>query len=152
MTPLQYSCLKNPMDGGAWWAAAHGVAKSQTQLSDFTFTFFHSKIKNIDENLLEKLKVYWYVTTIIDNDNHLLRAIICNSHSHRRFRVSSVHYFHPGYTVVLTSYAYKSMCMCLCLCLCLCILTSQMNCEHFQMTVSVTREHQTSSVFQAFFF
>ena len=32
-TPLQYSCLENPMDGGAWWAAVHGVAKSQTQLN-----------------------------------------------------------------------------------------------------------------------
>ena len=31
-TPLQYSCLENPMDGGVWWAAVHGVAKSQTQL------------------------------------------------------------------------------------------------------------------------
>ena len=41
-TPLQYSCLENPMDGGAWWAGVHGVAKSRTQLSDFTFTFhFH---------------------------------------------------------------------------------------------------------------
>ena len=41
-TPLQYSCLENPMDGGAWWAAVHGVAKSRTQLRDFTFTFhFH---------------------------------------------------------------------------------------------------------------
>ena len=37
--PLQYSCLENPMDGGAWKAAVHGVAKSQTQLSNFTFTF-----------------------------------------------------------------------------------------------------------------
>ena len=37
-TPLQYSCLENPMDGGAWWAAAHGVAKSWTRLSNFTFT------------------------------------------------------------------------------------------------------------------
>ena len=37
--PLQYSCLENPMDGGAWWATAHGVAKSQTRLSNFTFTF-----------------------------------------------------------------------------------------------------------------
>ena len=35
-TPLQYSCLENPIDGGAWWATAHGVAKSQTRLSDFT--------------------------------------------------------------------------------------------------------------------
>ena len=38
-TPLQYSCLENPMDGGAWWAAVHGVAKSRTRLSAFTFTF-----------------------------------------------------------------------------------------------------------------
>ena len=37
--PLQYSCLETPMDGGAWWAAVHGVAKSQTRLTDFTFTF-----------------------------------------------------------------------------------------------------------------
>ena len=42
-TPLQYSCLENPMDRGAWQAAVHGVAKSQRQLSDFTFTFhFHA--------------------------------------------------------------------------------------------------------------
>ena len=41
-TPLQSSCLENPMGGGAWWAAVHGVAKSRTQLSNFTFTFhFH---------------------------------------------------------------------------------------------------------------
>ena len=38
-TPLQYSCLENPMDGGAWWAAIHGVVKSRTRLRDFTFTF-----------------------------------------------------------------------------------------------------------------
>ena len=47
-TPLQYSCLENPRDGGAWWAAVHGVAKSQTQLSDFTFTFhFHALEKEM---------------------------------------------------------------------------------------------------------
>ena len=38
--PLQYSCLQNPMDGEAWWATVHGVAKSWTRLSNFTFTFF----------------------------------------------------------------------------------------------------------------
>ena len=38
-TPLQYSRLENPMDGGAWWAPVHGVANSQTRLSDFIFTF-----------------------------------------------------------------------------------------------------------------
>ena len=37
--PLQYSCLENPMDRGAWWAAVHGVADGQIRLSDFTFTF-----------------------------------------------------------------------------------------------------------------
>ena len=37
--PLQYSCLENPMDRGAWWAIVHGVAKSRTRLSNFTFTF-----------------------------------------------------------------------------------------------------------------
>ena len=40
--PLQYSCLENPMDGGAWQAAVHGVATSRTRLSDFTFTFHFS--------------------------------------------------------------------------------------------------------------
>ena len=47
-TPLQCSCLENPMDGGAWWAAVHGVMKSQTRLSDFTFTFhFHALEKEM---------------------------------------------------------------------------------------------------------
>ena len=46
-TPLHY-CLENPMDGGDWWAAVHGVVKSQTQLSDFTFTFhFHALEKEM---------------------------------------------------------------------------------------------------------
>ena len=44
-TPLQYSCLENPMDGEAWLAAVHGVAKSRTRLSDFTFTFMHWRKK-----------------------------------------------------------------------------------------------------------
>ena len=38
-SPLQYSCLENPMDRGAWWATVHWVIKSLTRLSDFTFTF-----------------------------------------------------------------------------------------------------------------
>ena len=47
-TPLQYCCLENPMDRGAWWAAVHGVAKSQTRLSDFTWTFhFHALEKEM---------------------------------------------------------------------------------------------------------
>ena len=47
-TPLQYSCLESLMEGGAWWAAVHGVAKSRTRLSDFTFTFhFHALEKDM---------------------------------------------------------------------------------------------------------
>ena len=47
-TPLQYSCLENPMDGGAWKAVVHGVAEGQTRLSDFTFTFhFHALEKEM---------------------------------------------------------------------------------------------------------
>ena len=47
-TPLQYSCLENPMDGGAWKAAVHGVAECRTWLSDFTFTFnFHALEKEM---------------------------------------------------------------------------------------------------------
>ena len=47
-TPLQYSHLENPMDGGAWWATVHGVTRSQTQLSYFTFTFhFHALEKEM---------------------------------------------------------------------------------------------------------
>ena len=46
--PLRCSCLENPMDGGAWWPAAHGVAKSRTRLSDFTFiSHFHALEKEM---------------------------------------------------------------------------------------------------------
>ena len=46
--PLQYSCLENPMDRGAWWTTVHGVATSQSRLSDFTFTFhFHAMEKEM---------------------------------------------------------------------------------------------------------
>ena len=46
--PHQHSCLENPMDGGAWWAAVHGVAKSRTRLSNFPFTFhFHALEKEM---------------------------------------------------------------------------------------------------------
>ena len=47
-TPLRYSCLENPMDGGAWKAAVHGVTKSRARQSDFTFTFhFHALEKEM---------------------------------------------------------------------------------------------------------
>ena len=43
--PLQYSCLENPMDGGAWGAAVHGVTRRQTRLSDFTLTFHYHALE-----------------------------------------------------------------------------------------------------------
>ena len=47
-TPLQYSCLEKPVDGGTWWATVHGVAKSRTRLSNFPFTFhFHALEKEM---------------------------------------------------------------------------------------------------------
>ena len=55
-TPLRYSCLENPMNGGAWWAAVHGVAKSQTPLSDFTFCLL-MKVKVGSEKVGLKLNI-----------------------------------------------------------------------------------------------
>ena len=52
-TPPQYSCLENPMDGGAWKAAVHGVAKGRARLSDFTFTFHFSCIGEGNGNPLQ---------------------------------------------------------------------------------------------------
>ena len=52
-TLLQYSCLEDPMDGGAWWAAVHGVAKSQTRLSDFTLTFHFACVGEGNGNPLQ---------------------------------------------------------------------------------------------------
>ena len=53
-TPLQYSCLENPMDRGAWCTAVHGVPKSWTGLSEFTFTFhFHALEKEGNGNTLQ---------------------------------------------------------------------------------------------------
>ena len=46
-TPLQYSCLENPMDGRAWQAVVHGVAKSRTRLRDLTFTFHFHALKEM---------------------------------------------------------------------------------------------------------
>ena len=56
-TPLQYSCLENPMDGGAWKAAVHGVAEGQTWLSDFTFTHWRRKWQPTPVSCLENPQV-----------------------------------------------------------------------------------------------
>ena len=68
-TPLQYSCLENPMDGGAWWAAVHGVVKSQTCLSDFTFNFhFHALEK---EMATHSSDLAWRIPGMVELDGLL---------------------------------------------------------------------------------
>ena len=55
-TPLQYSCLENPMEGRAWWAAVHVVAEGRTRLSDFTFTFRYADDTTLIAESEEELK------------------------------------------------------------------------------------------------
>ena len=65
-TPLQYSRLENPMDGGAWSTAVHGVAKSWTRLSDFTFTFqFHALEK---EMATHSIVLAWRIPGMVEPD------------------------------------------------------------------------------------
>ena len=54
--PLQYSCLENPMDQGAWWATVHGVAKSQTRLSDFTTTILAICVRHAAADVTKHLR------------------------------------------------------------------------------------------------
>ena len=83
-TPLQYSCLENPVDGGAWWATVHGVAKSQTQLSDFTFTlcikFFldfspYKLLQNTEYNSLIYTVVVGYLFYICERAKLLQKCL-----------------------------------------------------------------------------
>ena len=55
--PLQYSCLENTMDRGAWWATVHGVTKSWTRLSDFTFTLAEILISYLSKNPFTKMDI-----------------------------------------------------------------------------------------------
>ena len=68
--PLQYSCLKNPMDGRAWWATVHGVAKSWTRLSDLTLTSrnTHNKISKLYRTKVQHME---NVSTIHSREVHL---------------------------------------------------------------------------------
>ena len=65
-TPLQYSFLENPKDGGAWWAAIHGVAKSWAPLSDFTFTFHFHALEN--EMATHSSVIAWKVPGTVEPD------------------------------------------------------------------------------------
>ena len=63
-TPLQYSCLENPTDRGAWWAAVHGVTESRTQLSDYQF-HFHCVCVSLHVNMCECLCEWVYLCTCL---------------------------------------------------------------------------------------
>ena len=69
--PLQYSCLENPMDRGAWWATVHRVPKSQTRLSDFTFTSSKSKRSQI---LIIRLSQYPILMITYKCKEHLIKS------------------------------------------------------------------------------
>ena len=58
-TPLQYSCLENPMDGGAWRAVVHGVAKCRTRLSDFTSLYYQKELQLKKEIVLNTFQKYF---------------------------------------------------------------------------------------------
>ena len=70
--PLQCSCLENPMEGGAWWATVHGVAKSQTQLSDFTFTFTLCP----REGKIQRLEKDCFLDIVASSESHLMYSCI----------------------------------------------------------------------------
>ena len=58
--PLQYSCLENPVEGGAWWATVHGISKSQTRLNDFTFTDAGKDLRQEEKGMTEDKMVWWH--------------------------------------------------------------------------------------------
>ena len=60
-SPLQYSCLENSMDGGAWWATVHGVSKSRTQLSDFTFTSHLIESESVSCSVMSNSVTPWTI-------------------------------------------------------------------------------------------
>ena len=95
-TPLQYSCLENPMDGGAWWAAVHGVDKSRTRLSDFTFTFHFPALEKAVAT--HSSVVAWR----IPRDGGALWAAICGvAQSQTRLKwLSSSTLFNPSLLIV----------------------------------------------------
>ena len=93
-TPLQYSCLENPMDGGAWRAAVHGVARSWTRLSDFTLFFqFHALEKEMATqcSCLEKPRnggAWWAAVCGVAQSRTRLKRLSSSSNQLNQFYVS----------------------------------------------------------------
>ena len=99
--PLQYSCLENPMDGGAWWATVHGVTKSQTRLRDFTLFRFLDRI----------------IGTITSFFFYCFCFLICY------YKVKENKYFSSDVKYEISG----GVCVCVCVCMCVgCMLISLM--------------------------
>ena len=96
--PLQYSCLENPMDRGAWWAAVHGIVKSLTRLSDFTFTFhFHALEK---EMATHSSVLAWRIPGTVES------GVLPSMGSHRKWLSSSSNltqsnFFQPMFIILV---------------------------------------------------
>ena len=85
-TLLQYSCLKNPMDGGAWWTAVQGVTKNQTRLSDFTFTFHFHALEEEMENPRDR-GAWWAAVYGAAQSRTQLKQISSSSSSKLKSRI-----------------------------------------------------------------
>ena len=95
-TPIQYSCLENHMDGGAWWAAVHGVAKSRTRLSDITLTFhFHSLEKETatHSSVLAWDSSFWRKHQVLSSPTQAKNAKILNKKDFLKRIVSVSQFF-----------------------------------------------------------
>ena len=108
-TPLQYSCLENPMDRGAWWAAVYGVTKSWTRLRDFIFTFhFHALEK---EMATHSSVLAWRIPGTVEPDGLLSMGShrVRHDWSDLAAAASAVHrsLWRPGYCFNLQALNFK---------------------------------------------
>ena len=150
-TPLQYFCLKNPMDGGAWKAAVHRVAESRTRLSDFTFTFhFHALEK---ERATHSSVLAWRIPGTgepgglsslgshrVGHDwSDLAIAIAKNMPRSRTamwekiLNVSRLRIFREDEDVCLC--VCVCVCLCVCVCVCVCVVGDEERCQTSEESV-----------------
>ena len=117
-TPLQYSCLENPMDEGAWWAAVHGVAKSRTRLSNFTLTFHFPALEKemaTHSSCLENPRdrgASWADVSGVTQSRTRLKWLSSSSSRRSFLWFHSPPFFNPPYNFLLLS----SHCCCCCCC------------------------------------
>ena len=91
--PLQYSCLENPMDGGAWQAAVHGVTKSQTWLSNFIFTFYFHALEK--EMATHSIVLAWRIPGMAEPGGLLSMGLHRVGHNWRDLAAAAAPTHHP---------------------------------------------------------